>query len=252
MSGRIGRNLSYANVTASLALFVALGGTGYAAIKLPANSVGAKQIKKSAVTNKKIGADAVTGSKVKNSSLTAADLKLSTLPKAPTAANADHAANADNASHAATADNATNAGTANSIAAPETFHEVGAAGEPGFSPGASNTPSGTPLANFQTAGFYKDKEGVVHLKGLVTGGTGDLIFQLPEGYRPGSKRILAFTAYCVNCTETDTPGNDTNQDRNAPVLITGSDAEAVYPAGAVVTSAGSQVSLNGITFRAGE
>ena len=32
------------NVVAYLALFVALGGTGYAAINLPANSVGGKQI----------------------------------------------------------------------------------------------------------------------------------------------------------------------------------------------------------------
>jgi hypothetical protein len=37
-----------------VALFVALGGTSYAAIKLPANSVGTKQLKKDAVTLKKI------------------------------------------------------------------------------------------------------------------------------------------------------------------------------------------------------
>ena len=37
-----------------LALFIALGGTSYAAIKLPANSVGAKQLKKGAVTPKKV------------------------------------------------------------------------------------------------------------------------------------------------------------------------------------------------------
>ncbi len=32
--------LTYANVVASMALFVALGGVGYAAVKLPKNSVG--------------------------------------------------------------------------------------------------------------------------------------------------------------------------------------------------------------------
>jgi hypothetical protein len=46
-----------------LALFIALGGTSYAAVKLPANSVGSKQLK----------AGAVTGAKVKDRSLTAAD-----------------------------------------------------------------------------------------------------------------------------------------------------------------------------------
>jgi hypothetical protein len=37
--------LNYANVTATLALFVALGGTSYAAIKLPKNSVGSLQVR---------------------------------------------------------------------------------------------------------------------------------------------------------------------------------------------------------------
>ena len=41
----------YANVTATTALVVALGGTSYAAITLPANSVGSRQIKSRAVTN---------------------------------------------------------------------------------------------------------------------------------------------------------------------------------------------------------
>jgi hypothetical protein len=50
----LSRRLSYANVTATLALFLALGGVSYAAVTLPANSVGSKQIKKSAVTLKKI------------------------------------------------------------------------------------------------------------------------------------------------------------------------------------------------------
>jgi hypothetical protein len=69
-------------IVALIALFVALGGTSYAAIKLPANSVGNKQIKK----------NAVTGLKVKNASLTGADIKISTLPKVPSAAKADTAA----------------------------------------------------------------------------------------------------------------------------------------------------------------
>ena len=42
---RIFGNGSYANVTATLALVVALGGTSYAAIKLPRNSVSSVQVK---------------------------------------------------------------------------------------------------------------------------------------------------------------------------------------------------------------
>ena len=44
--------LTYANVIASLALFIALGGAAVAA-GLPKNSVGPNQIKKGAVTRRK-------------------------------------------------------------------------------------------------------------------------------------------------------------------------------------------------------
>ena len=56
-----------------LSRFVALGGTSYAAIRLPANSVGPRQIKK----------DAVRSSDVKNSSLLAADFQAGQLPAGP-------------------------------------------------------------------------------------------------------------------------------------------------------------------------
>src|ERR1700742_2055730 len=48
------RHLTYANVAATLALFLALGGAAYAATQLPKNSVGTKQLKKGAVTAAKI------------------------------------------------------------------------------------------------------------------------------------------------------------------------------------------------------
>ena len=62
---------SPAMIVAIIALVLSLGGTSYAAIVLPANSVGTKQIKK----------NAVTGAKVKNGSLTTSDIKASSLSK---------------------------------------------------------------------------------------------------------------------------------------------------------------------------
>ena len=56
---------------ALVALMVALGGTGYAAIELPKNSVGTKQIKK----------NAVTGAKVKNGSLLSRDFAAGQIPR---------------------------------------------------------------------------------------------------------------------------------------------------------------------------
>jgi len=46
--------LSFSNVVAILALFIALSGAAYAATQLPKNSVGTKQLKKGAVTKAKI------------------------------------------------------------------------------------------------------------------------------------------------------------------------------------------------------
>ncbi len=54
MLSRFGGRLSYANVVATLALFVALGGSSYAALNLPKASVGAKQLKKNSVTSPKV------------------------------------------------------------------------------------------------------------------------------------------------------------------------------------------------------
>ncbi|MGE4427091.1 MAG: hypothetical protein AB7G37_11620 [Solirubrobacteraceae bacterium] len=73
------RRVGSAHVVAGVALFVALGGTSYAAVTLPKNSVGAKQIKKNAVTSSKVKKNAITSSKVKNRSLTLSDLSTKTV-----------------------------------------------------------------------------------------------------------------------------------------------------------------------------
>ncbi len=68
------RHRSFANVTALLALVVALSGGAYA-LTLPPNSVAAKHIKKNAVTSPKIKKNAVTTQKVKTNSLRFNDLR---------------------------------------------------------------------------------------------------------------------------------------------------------------------------------
>lgn len=54
MLTRIRARLTYANVTASLALFIALGGASYAAVQLPRNSVGSAQIRTGAVSSTEV------------------------------------------------------------------------------------------------------------------------------------------------------------------------------------------------------
>jgi len=62
-------------VVSLVALTVALGGTSYAAITLPANSVGSKQIKPKGVKGSDIASNAVTSPKVKDGSLLSKDFK---------------------------------------------------------------------------------------------------------------------------------------------------------------------------------
>ena len=152
--------LTYANVMATIAVFIALGGASYAATQLPKNSVGSKQLKRNAVTTAKIKNGAVTGAKIKAGSL-------GTVPSA---------------SHAANADSAT---VASSVAPPEAPRIVGAAGQPQFASGWNGDP------NFGPISFYKDREGVVHLEGLAVGnGSGFVVFTLPVGYRPEKRRFF--------------------------------------------------------------
>ncbi len=204
--------LTYANVMSTMCFFLLLGGGAYAAGHLGKNSVGSKQLKKNAVATAKIKNEAVTSAKVKKGTLTGAQINASTLGTVPTAQ------------------------AANSLAPPENWHEVGAPGEPGFQDGWNNLPSSVQR---ETAGFFKDQQGVVHLKGVAASGTG-VIFKLPAGYRPVNERLLIFPVACA-CGGSST-GSAVVE---GPGVSPGRDGAVDSPGGAT------SVSLNGITFRAG-
>jgi len=70
---------------ATIAVFLAMGGGAYAALKLPKNSVGPKQIAKNAVRS----------GEVKNNALNGRDIRESKLGVVPSALNAQHALSAD-------------------------------------------------------------------------------------------------------------------------------------------------------------
>jgi hypothetical protein len=117
-------------------------------------------------------------------------------------------------------------------AAVEGWHEVGAAGEPAFENSWANY-----LGGFSTAAFYKDPYGMVHLKGLVQGGTiGTAIFQLPDGYRPALTPIFP--------VRSNNASGELRIDISCPFFCT----ESQY----VTATSGSNVwfSLDGISFRA--
>jgi hypothetical protein len=107
LRSRLVRQLSYANVMASIAVFVALGGVGYAATSINGNdinkrTIGANKLKNGTLTSKQVKQNALTGSVIDESSL-------ATVPSAQTAVSATTAASATTASSATTAGSATTA-----------------------------------------------------------------------------------------------------------------------------------------------
>jgi hypothetical protein len=84
---------SHAVVVAYLALFVALGGSSFAALR-----VGSRQIVNNTISTKDLKNNDTRGKDVRNNTLTGADIaesKLGTVPNAANAANAAAATNAD-------------------------------------------------------------------------------------------------------------------------------------------------------------
>jgi hypothetical protein len=200
---RLSGKLTYANVVSTLCLIIAIGGaSAFAASQLGKNTVGPKQLKKNAVTTAKVRKEAITAAKVKKGTLTGAQINLSTLGTVPSATNAQHAQTAD------------------AIQAPEALRLIGEPEAP-FSPGWENF-------GMSHAGFYMDREGVVHFEGEVVGvGSSQHVFDLPPAYRPANPG--AFPAAGAG-------------DTYARVSVNGS--------GEVSSSSKFFVNLNGITFRA--
>jgi len=151
--------LTYANVVATLALFIAVGGaSAFAATQLAKNSVGPKQLKKNAVTTPKIKNGAITGAKIKDGAIGGAKVNAGSLGTVPSAQQA------------------------NTLAAPEPWHEVGKPGQPAFLNGWSNEEVGG-----ASAAFYRDAGGVVHLRGEISSSKDpSAVFFLPPGFRTAS------------------------------------------------------------------
>jgi hypothetical protein len=211
---------SPALVISIIALVMATIGTAIATTQLPKNSVGSKQLKNNAVVTSKIKKEAVTGAKVKKNSLTGKNIKLSSLGTVPSATNA------------------TTAATAQALTPAEPIHRIGAPGQPGFESGAGNFGPFIGGIPTQTAGFYKDHEGVVHLMGLIKTGTSPALFRLPPGFRPANDVLEFF-----------------DQPPTKFVIVAGSNVgEGGMAAGIVVLFPGGApeevVTLSGITFRA--
>lgn len=174
---RVRPRLSYANVVSTICLFLLLGGGAYAALKLPKNSVGTKQIKKEAVTAAKVKKRALTGKQI----------------NAATLGIVRHAASADNASQLGGA-----AASAYAKGQLEPIHVVGEPGEPNLEHGCVNVNA----SKWGKAGFYKDGFGIVHLLGALSKCTPtEAVFTLPPGFRPSVGNFMVVGSTEVNAAE---------------------------------------------------
>ena len=110
--------LTYANVVATVALFIALGGVSYAATTLPKISVGTEQILAEAVRTGKVADDAVTGVKlaqgVRERLVPVGGMPVVTTPATTTSASPQSVKYAETADRAGTADSAATATKADS------------------------------------------------------------------------------------------------------------------------------------------
>jgi hypothetical protein len=272
---QIVRRITSAHVLAVVALFVALGGGAYAALKLPKNSVKSATIKNGQVKAADLANKAVTSKKIKDRQVKTADLANNSVNGAkivdgqvgPTDL-ADGSVGtlkiADGAVNGAKIADGQVGGA--DLTPDEPFHLVGAANEPAFGNGGEgdclwqnvNEPSLSPPNPFSPVSFYKGKDGVVHLAGVAEakdgpggdaacGGTDNTateatVFVLPAGYRPPHLMILAGAggttgAFAIN--------------GDAPIVS----GTTVIPPGVVLFGNGSVtdgtlLSIDGSTYRA--
>lgn len=152
-----------------IALFVALGGTSYAVVSLPRNSVGSAQLRSGAVTSAKVRDGSIRSADLAASARSARGPRGAVGPPGPP-------------------------GGADAVA-PEPWRPLPFAGSWG------NYGSG-----YGIAGYRRDARGRVYLRGLVTKIAGtptaaEVIAVLPPGYRPTERGVFAASS------GVGTPGN---------------------------------------------
>jgi hypothetical protein len=75
MAERIRARLTYANVMATVAVFIALGGASYAALKVPRDSIGPRHLKNPSVGEKELKDGAVTEPKLDANAVSQANMQ---------------------------------------------------------------------------------------------------------------------------------------------------------------------------------
>jgi len=171
---RLFRHLTFSNVIALLALFVALGGAAYAGSKINGQSIvnksiGGGKLKNETITANKIKKGTITSAQIAPGSIDSTQINISTLTTVPSATTATTATSATTATTAKTAETATKATSA--VSADE-------ADEADTATTADNAKHAEEADTAKYANVAGDAESVegVHLK--------ELILSCREGTKP--------------------------------------------------------------------
>jgi hypothetical protein len=232
---RLGERVTYANVTATLALFIALGGVGYAASRLPKDSVGSKQIRENAVKASEQAPDSVDGSNLMDASVGADDLGPSSVGSGSIA---DGAVGIDDLGP----DSVNGGKIADGSVAPGDL----AADQGTVSPTLENCVGATPWAiggGGSAPGYWMDAHRIVHFQGAVScpgdATEGGAIFSLPQAFRPQiQSTVVRFGVLGGNVSLAQ-----------VAVITTATGATLVYDA-PNDSAVDSFVNLDGVTYRA--
>jgi uncharacterized protein YjbI with pentapeptide repeats len=215
--------LTYANVAASVALFIALGGTSYAVAtgsidsrEIKNNSIRGADVRNSSLAGADVRDNRLTGADIRDNRLTGADVLESSLGKVPSAGAADTASTANSATVAGTA---LQTSRSDSVSAPAT------------TPGQNWTllSADVPAGSYVLMGkatLDNSDAAAVEIRCFMRVGSTDLDrANIGLGPQPGDEDIAPFTVTSVHSSATpftvvlectnqgNDPGDTTAQDR---------------------------------------
>lgn len=182
---RLFRHLTFSNVIAVVALFIALGGAAYAGSKLNGKnivngSIGGGKLKNETITANKIKKGTITGAQIEANSISSSAINLTTLGTVPTATTAQTATTAMSATTATTAQTADSATTATEAAnakhadeadSAKHANEADTAGHATEADGATTATNATNAGHATTAGEAETLEGETAEELTVSCGT---------------------------------------------------------------------------------